>query len=1031
MARVYLADDLDAGREVAVKLLKPELASAIAGERFLREIHLIAALRHPNIVPLLDAGELNGVPYFAMPYLEGESLRLLLRRERQLPVATALRITHALARALEAAHAVGIVHRDVKPENVLISGDDVLLADFGIARAFTESSDDRLTESGITLGTPGYMSPEQSAGEKDLDGRSDIYSLGCLAYEMLSGEPPFTGPTTQAVLAKQLTLAVSPVHVVRETLPEQVDEVLRTALAKVPADRYARATAFAQALEAATRVKVSGAQQAVRRMWRSPRSRIALVGMAVAALAWLASNGAGDSGEARGGPAPDTTRYAVIPLATTGGARAALGEGGALGESAARAVRDAMLRWTGITLADEALVRERLARLGGGAISGRGAASLARAAGAGRYVRFDIISAKDAAMEVRLQLHSAVGEGVLLREARGRAGGVITLDSLAPRLVDSLLLRDALVPDEPLSAGTRSLPARQAYAHGRKALEDWMLSDADSSFAAATRFDTKFAHAQLWLAVTRLWSGSEPNRWRIAAEQAMFGAGTLTARERTVAEAVLAQSQNDLGRACARWRELTARDTLDAFAWFGSAQCQMSDNAVLRDGASPSGWRFRSSYHTALQEYQRSFRLHPPILSSFRDGGYESLRRLFRTAGNEPRGGYALAQPRQRFTSVMEWRGDSLALVPYPQQGVGPLRLTRNEGKVNEALRHQRELVRAVSSSWVAAFPRSAGAWQALSMALASLGDISSLDTLARAAALAQSAEERARVASARVALQFAFALRDADTVGLAGARKLADSLLSAAGDVRGGDPFLLSSLAALTGRAGSAVRYARAPAVGEAMRTPPDFRELVPPLLIYAALWGPADTLALLERRVSDLIDRRVPPAERAGRRMEWLARAASLAFPGHRFAQLEKLGAEGDPLVQLQVALVRGDTGAVRQGIASFGRERRGITPENLTLDALVPEAALILRTGDARGAVSWLDPTLAALPLVAPQLLSSPVRAASLATAAMLRARSAALAGDVEGARRWGTAVVILWSDADPFLQDMVREARMLAR
>ncbi len=248
MAFVYLARDLRHGRRVALKVLAPELAQALGPERFLREIEIAAQLSHPRIVPLLDSGAADGLLYYAMPFMEGESLRQRLDREKQLPVDDALEIARQVAAALAYAHGQGIVHRDIKPENILLHEGEALVADFGIARAVTAAGGSRLTESGIALGTPVYMSPEQASGETGVDARSDTYSLACVLYEMLAGEPPFTGPTAQVITARKLSHQAPDVALLRESVPSTVGDAVRTALAPVPADRYATVAQFAEAL---------------------------------------------------------------------------------------------------------------------------------------------------------------------------------------------------------------------------------------------------------------------------------------------------------------------------------------------------------------------------------------------------------------------------------------------------------------------------------------------------------------------------------------------------------------------------------------------------------------------------------------------------------------------------------------------------------------------------------------------------------------------------------------------------------------
>src|SRR3989441_8735781 len=238
MATVYLAEDLKPRRKVAIKVLKPELAAALGPERFLREIETAARLNHPHILSLHDSGEAEGLVYYGMPYVEGESLRERLKREGQLPLDEALRIAREVASAVSHAHSHDVVHRDIKPENILLSGGEAVVADFGIGRAITAAARDTLTGTGIAIGTPGYMSPEQTTGGARLDGRSDIYSLACVLYEMLAGDPPYVASSAQAVAARQSMDPVPRLRTVREKGPAAVGQGIGPALAKVPAGSF-------------------------------------------------------------------------------------------------------------------------------------------------------------------------------------------------------------------------------------------------------------------------------------------------------------------------------------------------------------------------------------------------------------------------------------------------------------------------------------------------------------------------------------------------------------------------------------------------------------------------------------------------------------------------------------------------------------------------------------------------------------------------------------------------------------------------
>jgi tetratricopeptide (TPR) repeat protein/predicted Ser/Thr protein kinase len=291
MAVVYLAEDLKHRRKVALKVLKPELARAIGSGRFLQEIAIAAGLNHPNILPLHDSGEAGGLLYYVMPYVAGESLGDRLRREKQLSIPEALGIVQDVAAGLSHAHRAGIIHRDIKPTNILLASGRAVVSDFGIARAIGEAGGQDLTEPGLVLGTPAYMSPEQAAGVTELDARTDIYSLGCVLYEMLAGQPPFTGSSAAALLARKAIDTVPRLRVVRDAVPQAMEDVLLRALAKVPADRFVTVEEFAEALVTpglpASAAPISPAARA-RRLWGVGVGLAVL--MATGAAAWTVAH---------------------------------------------------------------------------------------------------------------------------------------------------------------------------------------------------------------------------------------------------------------------------------------------------------------------------------------------------------------------------------------------------------------------------------------------------------------------------------------------------------------------------------------------------------------------------------------------------------------------------------------------------------------------------------------------------------------------------------------------------------------------
>jgi eukaryotic-like serine/threonine-protein kinase len=314
MATVYLARDVKHDRDVAIKVLHPDLAAALGGDRFLSEIKTTAKLQHPHILPLLDSGEADGLLYYVMPYVSGETLRTRLQRERQLPIHDALRIAREVADALGAAHAQGIIHRDIKPENILLQGDHALVADFGIALAVQTAGGARMTQTGLSLGTPQYMSPEQAMGEKTIDARADIYALGAVTYEMLVGEPPFTGPSVQAIVGRIMSEDPRGIVIQRKAVSDQVEYAVLHALEKLPADRFATAHEFVEALSPSASTgssttspapRTTRVDRATRRVGPGMPGRKTLVPLLVGALlvggllagsaAWTAASHRGDN----------------------------------------------------------------------------------------------------------------------------------------------------------------------------------------------------------------------------------------------------------------------------------------------------------------------------------------------------------------------------------------------------------------------------------------------------------------------------------------------------------------------------------------------------------------------------------------------------------------------------------------------------------------------------------------------------------------------------------------------------------------
>jgi protein kinase-like protein len=1010
MARVYLARDLLLNRDVAVKKLNPELSAALGQERFLREIEILTHLNHPHILPLLDKGEADGQLCYVMPYIAGESLRHRLRRETQLPIPEAIAITRDVAGALDYAHRQGVVHRDIKPENILMSQGLAIVADFGIARAIrlAAGDDDRITQTGVSPGTPPYMSPEQ-ASSGDVDGRSDIYALGCVLYELLAGQPPFMGPTTQAILARHLADPVPPLRTVRKTVSVGLEQVVLKALEKVPADRFATAAEFAHALTAHTAHEHGD--------WRLPTA-IGAAAAAVGIVVWFASRGGSASA---GGSSPDSTRYAILPSERDSGV-ASLNED--------QLLQDAMLRWTGVSVVDRPNMQEALTGFGA-RLTSSDAEAVARRVGAGRYVRTQASRVGDSLRIHAAVYSSAIARGPPIHESTVKIGFHPTQTGAAFVLLADQLLFDESGPgvrlDEP--SGTTSRPARQAFEDGLDSVYTWNLPAADSAFNAATHYDPEYSTGLLWLGLVRSWMGARVATWQSAAERAAARRQRLSARDRLMSDALVARVGGDVSRACRTWHLMTMSAPNDFAAWYGFAVCLATDSAVVRDPSSPSGWNFRTSYHGALVAYERAFSLLPSMLRSFREGSYEYLLALFKISGNQRRPGHAVAPDTMTFGAVGEWRGDSLAFVPYPKQRT-MLQMTTRPGARESAVRQLRLRFHHVALTWATAEPLSADAMEALAISLQLLGDITALDTLRRARALVRSAAEDQRVARSQVWMELSFAL-PSDEHAIHHAVSLADSLLRQLPPGNPDNPLDLAALAALTGRADLAASYCRDARAEEEMVVPGPLRGSALPLLAYAALGGPLDTLRTLERRVAVAIASGLPPERREAAKLYWLGRPATLAFPVFRFDSMRDLAGKGDWLLDLQAAWIDGDTSVVLKGLDVVRAARREILPANLTMDGLYPEAALLGALGKPEDAMAWLKPTLDALPQVAPQILEMPEQAASLVQAARLRATLAARLGDHAEAARWAKAVIILWANADQYLQPLVQDLRRVTR
>ncbi|HKH84697.1 MAG TPA: protein kinase, partial [Gemmatimonadales bacterium] len=547
MAIVFLAHDLRHSRDVAIKVLRPEFSVAVSSDRFLREIQIEGRLKHPHILPLFDSGEADGLLYYVMPYIPGRSLEDRLSQEQQLPVAEALRITTEVGEALAHAHGHGIVHRDVKPGNILLDDNHAILADFGIARVMTELAGDRLSDSGLVIGTPEYMSPEQGSHHARLDGRSDIYALGCVLYEMLSGEPPFTGATAQAVIARHMHDSARSLRIVRPAVPEYVEEAIQVALAKVPADRYTTTREFIEAIGPSGKTTATRASRKARRK-RVTRATV-LGGVAIVGSLGIWKFAAP-------GTLPlDQNKVVLFPLSESG-PRKPTGSGYDVAVMLSAALEHAQpLKWI-----DGA---PRLAAAGARDVQPTADEfrRIARAQGAGFYIDGAVLGAAKESTTVVLRVHDTKGDSVLVQETATGPSSVTTPVQLglqvATKLLPALVDPGRTIDLTPLSA--RKTSATALWIQGEREYRRSRFSSALGFYDRALREDSSLAFAAIKGAQAAGWEDMPEEAAKLL-EAALAHSALLPSRQRSFAEGWQAYLKGDADSAVALLRKTLAQD---------------------------------------------------------------------------------------------------------------------------------------------------------------------------------------------------------------------------------------------------------------------------------------------------------------------------------------------------------------------------------------------------------------------------------------------------------------------------------------
>jgi eukaryotic-like serine/threonine-protein kinase len=1012
-AVVYAARDLKHGRRVALKVIEADVVSTLGTRRFLQEVRTTARLNHPHILPLFDSGDADGFIYYTMPLVQGESLRQRMEQRGPMTPDAVLPVVSQMAGALFYAHSAGVVHRDIKPENILIDEQEhVWIADFGLARALAGAVDQRLTGTAMAVGSPHYMSPEQAAGESDVDGRSDIYSLGCIVFEMLCGEPPFTAGSVASLLARHLS---EPAPTIRDRcpdLPERVDRALMRAMAKDRSHRFADARDFVAAMSGAHAVGADVPPAAARPRRSSQHTRWPLIGglfTASVLVAVATIRPEAFTGWPLRGADLDSSTFLILPAQLPGSV-------------VDEHLREALVRWRDVTVVERAAIDRALQRAGNGSLQNDWP-GVARTLDAGRVIRTRVTPLVGDSLRVDASLLDANRDGEELATHSIR----ISRTDERPQQAYMQLTNALLFPgwrDDGVAPGTDSRAAQRSYLAGLEAIREWDLERADSLFKAATREDPAFSRAHAWRAQAIFWADGSDTEARRAAEQALAGAGESSSREQELAAALIDLTSQAYPEACRRYEFLLGLNPRDYAATRGLADCHGRDNLVVSDPGSPTGWSFRGSGHRALIYHQRAFELLPASHRAFRAARFLQLRtRIFYTNLSQQRRGVNAAG--EAFLASPSW-SDTLAFHPARREAVW-----QGQGRPSEAgiatVVQLRRIFFDVTAGWVSAYPESPDALEAHAIAMELQGDTRALAMLDRARLYATDPEHRVNLSVSEFWLQFKHAVpqqpRDLST-----ARLLADTILAYDGPMAQATLGRLAAVAALTGRAHLAAQLARRAVVPGAK--PLLVAENGAVLLAYAAVAGPIDSIARYEQLVETAISNLVRPEDAATVRQEMLGRPATLTLSGHRMSIIDSPDAIHDYLIAAVSAHHRGEQDSVRTILARMAERRSAYRPADLKVEALLPEAWLLLKMRDADAALRWLGPTLDEIRYMEPGVLEDVASAGSLARALLLRAEIARSVRDTTGMHQWATALVELWANADPELTPIVNRARYLA-
>ncbi len=961
-AVVYHARDRVLDREVAVKLLREDVLSSDTLARFRKEVQVTAQLEHAHILHVYDTGTFEGRPFIVMELASGSTLAARLGREHLLPIVDALQIARDIGLALAHAHARGIVHRDVKPENILLGTGGAILADFGIARVTQEVLTQKITSTGTTVGTVQYMSPEQLCAEPDIDARSDQYSLACVLYEMLTGVRPHMAATFEALRVLRTTGRCEPVRTHRVSVPAAVDDAIARALSPIPADRFRGMDEFLSATGAnasgefttsdgAGVIARSGGYGAV--SGGDGRSPVSVENARGAAAT---SDPSGVASQLVKGLISRRVIVSALAASVVVAAGVFAAESWKRGEESAGTLADGVVTVALIDAdsrsSDTTSVAARI----------RGALSAELDSWSGLRVVNKLPSNDTSAFAIAPSI-GTVGDSVRVRLEIRRAGRATPerVDALVagdearrtPAAIVATLVRRALVhrADGALTTaetpGIEAMPERsmtvlRAYVGGFAALRAGKLDSAAASFRVAARSSGKpYAQAEFWAAQSGAWSEpKKPDAWKANIDNAVR-ARTLHGVDSLLATALGAMSRGEFPEACVAYREATKKEANSFVAWYGLGECQRLDSVVVKG---PEGYRFRSSHWAALGAYEELPR--SALTSDWLAAVYMPILRTTYAEGSRARHGRMSDLSRSPYSALPTLNSDSIAFFPLARERFQDMGAAAPPAKWVPGVRLGRAVAVRITKRWVDRWPESSAGWLQRSLALELSGidseggaGLSPAAALDRAEAGATSPVIRANIAVARV--RIALRRSDFSEVGRA-ARSAIELLGQADAEVR----LKLAPLAALIG----ATREAEAFSMPDPEKDPTIPAALGDSIAAFRlrANVGLCENLLDNRTRLDSMFSRQFTPAEQPEQRERFLHPAYRDAVPCLGPQVVEEFAPQ-ILLDRVYHLLFRGDSASARRLLTQLRVSRSGATISAITWDVLFAESWALVQAGD----------------------------------------------------------------------------------